>query len=758
MSANSEAQNALWGWGSKQVTRVAVPQITLSEAPDKESSAAAKKGAGAAPSRAALGKRDGNAGRGQTRRLGAAGPRKAPAAQAPGGGGGAASLEKECGFRVRNAKVGRLAWPTLVEGFSRLALAEAERRLGENERRNRNYICAVVSKSSGAKTSNADKPFVRLSLSDLDGGGLTLLAFGEGVSSAKVLGSGDVVLIKSPCLLPSRGGASEASVSVSSGPQVFLLGRSVDMATCEGVTRAGHRCSNAVDGRRTRFCGFHVAQARRAAAQKRAAADRRKASAADPRKASAPAGAQRAARPAPSFLGGALPGGALALRAGSRQRVDLLVSKGDRAAPRARSALNVDALRERRGAVAGAAHRASRMGGASAGNLAFQRLDGARDLQRKAASASKGPFAIAASQTKRRDAQAAFASKFMAAPGAKAPPPRPPSAAPAAPRDAFGAALKRGSGARRSLKDGLETREEKRRRRAHEDAHGGLAPELVALRGGGAAADGGRAREVFEERAALKQSQGLAGGAASLGALREAQLRQREVAEMLRIKMRDKLLEENARRGAASGGGEVVSQAHFRERINGAASEGEEEEEEEGGRGGGAAAPEGGGALGMSAEEIREAAERGSRYAEAEHGRARGETQKLLDALRAKEDGVEEAERLAAKQHAMEVDAWHCRTCRRTLEQRNPVCNARGHFQKRVKATKRFFACGHCGHRADFLGSALKASFRCCPRCNRMELRPCGVNGAGAPAPGEGRRDRSNLPVLAEGFRAAQRW
>lgn len=128
----------------------------------------------------------------------------------------------------------------------------------------------IIFTSTGSRISQSGNAYCSLRIGTLRSGPcLTVLMFGQTLSSCRDCRPGKVVLLSSPRLLPAKEGP--VSLSVSDGQQFIILGDARDYGRCQAKVRGKNEqgqwtdnakgCKNHVDKRISEFCEQHRGKA-----------------------------------------------------------------------------------------------------------------------------------------------------------------------------------------------------------------------------------------------------------------------------------------------------------------------------------------------------------------------------------------------------------------------------------------------------------------------------------------------------------------
>ncbi|KAF8058919.1 mcm10 [Scenedesmus sp. PABB004] len=244
----------------------------------------------------------------------------------PGGGGECLHyVEKLTGLKIKLPRVSGVVLRERFRALTWVPLAKAKDYHAPPDGAGWVTVGVLVAKAFG--TTSAGAPYSRWRLSDLSGADAWVALFGDAHKDHYAAGEGSVVALHSPRFAPKGpgagggGGGGGGGLAVAQPAQVELLAASAGWGFCRGVTKAGTRCTNAVDTTQSQFCSYHALQQ---AKTLRGGTAQRAARPAGGRRRGGAAGAARAAGPPqppqPRAVSAGGPGGGPAAAAGGGQR------------------------------------------------------------------------------------------------------------------------------------------------------------------------------------------------------------------------------------------------------------------------------------------------------------------------------------------------------------------------------------------------------------------------------------------------------
>eukprot|EP00884_Botryococcus_braunii_P012065 jgi/Botrbrau1/2085/Bobra.0047s0046.2 len=114
----------------------------------------------------------------------------------------------------------------------------------------------AVDKAPQRRTSSNDNVYSVLTLTDLDGGSLSVFLFGQAHQDHRGLTEGCLVALMNPKV---KAGDKSPMVSVSSEEGLIKLGTAADFGRCKSRRQNGGICGNAINVSRAAYCDYHVA-------------------------------------------------------------------------------------------------------------------------------------------------------------------------------------------------------------------------------------------------------------------------------------------------------------------------------------------------------------------------------------------------------------------------------------------------------------------------------------------------------------------
>ncbi|WIA39707.1 hypothetical protein OEZ86_005770 [Tetradesmus obliquus] len=172
-------------------------------------------------------------------------------------------VEKLTGLKIKLPRVSGIVLRERYKQMSYVPVSKA-----------RNYVApanaawvvvgVLVQKSIGSTSAGA--PYSRWRLSDLSGSDTWLALFGDAHKEHYAEAEGSVLAFYSPRFAAKGPGSSSSSggggggLAVSQASQVERLASSAGWGFCRGSTKAGSRCTNAVDTTVSQFCQYHALQ------------------------------------------------------------------------------------------------------------------------------------------------------------------------------------------------------------------------------------------------------------------------------------------------------------------------------------------------------------------------------------------------------------------------------------------------------------------------------------------------------------------
>ncbi len=130
-----------------------------------------------------------------------------------------------------------------------------------------------MSQNSGPRTSAKGTKFCSWNLTDLDGGDITLLLFGEVFQAHWKEIEGRMIAVLNPRSMPAKEGSRSggggppdgdnrpASITVDHATQILVMGVSRDYGHCRAVCRSGEPCKMAINKKTREYCRYHISEA-----------------------------------------------------------------------------------------------------------------------------------------------------------------------------------------------------------------------------------------------------------------------------------------------------------------------------------------------------------------------------------------------------------------------------------------------------------------------------------------------------------------